>query len=805
MRFDKVNNIGRVIRRLLDWLSRLVGGKAARAQPQCTAIEGAARPEARVDVIAPLETTTTHEAEDKTSKVSDQIEPGALDKTISISSQNGEEPQRDRRSEPEIEPTGETISALQPPAQPPTHPTTDQHAKTWDLTTIAPERLQIGVPESTTPEKVESGQGRDDGTTRPKEEARKKRRSVIPPEERGGRPRRGSADREHGKPRRRLPATSRPEIICWKRGPEWVVGVEGPDDISQDSISVLQANEPLSEDDFRAGCWPLATLDPAAKVQVVVGTHNRKINLPLGDGEWLLFKLSGTGLEQGRMVKHVSSGSYLAIVPKNWQRDEEKAGSPPTTPEPTFLEGYLAHFFELTQSASSRIAFRDQLGQSIVIDPGGPRFYLDGLEIHDQSEQMGPLFGSAPPRLGIINGHWSDVQTIVVGQEGSGRQRWRASFEPKADLTHQELPHQVLKREAGWYFVRFYDSAGQLIDSLDFRFVAGLKKISIPAAGPIPLPDGHVAQTVEVHHDAGYHVKQAGKECPDLKVEWCTDKTILTIPPTAQCDRTRWYIFPADDHGKKVEFTILVERLWWSLSSDDKEPSRWEDRPVQLRPEDFSATSDRAIWLRLPKPGWVSDVAAGFRRGGSRCFSVKVTDHAVPIPLREFAGVRELDDRATEHQFKVWAEIEQNPLEVTVGILPAVAQVTPLLSEWGRYKNVAAEARLYKGSGQINVNGLLLDQYFINAPRKVRCVLEKLCGLPLVMQTLSQLDLDVTVRGSSPKTIRQAKAVAHAIARALWHYDRKLMSLLKQAGFGGASVRQKQKACWLKGGHDESR
>lgn len=794
MRCHKAHDIPRFIRRVLHWLACLIGRKTARAQTQRTGSEGAARPEARVDVIAPINSTTTHEAHDKTPKASDQIEPGALDKTISISAQDREEPQRDTSREPEIQPTGETGSAPQPPAQPPTDPSSDQHEKILDETTAAPEGSELGAPDTTTSEKVESERGRDDGPNRPEEQAEEKERSVVPPEQRGGRPRRGSADKEHGNSRRRLPTTPRPEIVCWKRGREWVVGVEIPDDISQSSISVLQADDSLSEDGSRAACRPLVTLNTAAKVQVVVSSHNRAINVPLGDGVWLLFKLSGRGLEQGRMVKHVSSGSYLVIVPKTWQRDEQKAGSPPTTPEPVFLEGYLAHFFELTESASSRIAFRNQLGQSIVIDSGGPRFHLVGPKIHDESGRMGPLFGGSPPRLGIMNGHWSDVQTIVVGQEGSGRQRWRQSFEPKADRTPQELPHEVLERKAGWYFLRFYDSTDTLIDSMDFRFVAGLKEISIPTASPVPSPDGHVAQTVEVHHDASYNVMQPGQECPGLKMEQGTNKTIVTIPPTAECDRTRWYIHPANSHGKEVEFTILIERLWWALSSDDKEPSQWEDRPVRLSPEHFAAKSDRAIWLRFPKPRWVSVVAAGFRRDGSRSFPVKVTDRAGPIPLREFAGVQELDDGAAEHKFKVWAEIGQGTHEVTVAILSAVTQVTPPVPWWGRYKTAIAEARLQKGSGKINVNGVLVGQYFSHAPHKARFFLRKLCALPEVKQTLSKLDVDVTVRGSSPKTIRQAKAVVHAIARALWSHDRKLMRPLKQAGFGGASVTQKHRA-----------
>jgi small subunit ribosomal protein S9 len=594
--------------------------------------------------------------------------------------------------------------------------------------------------------------------------------------------------------------------VCWKGGSEWVVGVEVRDDISQDSsISVLQDNVSLSEDGSRAGCWPLAKLNTAVTVQIVDSSANQTLDIPLGDNDWLIFKLSGRGLNQGRRVKRVWSGSYVAIVPDTWARDEEKAGNEPTTPEPVFLEGYLAHFFELTEDVPPCIAFRDDEGKPIIIGSGGPHFYLAGQQVQDASEGIGPLFGGQPPRICVANGQWSDVETIVVGQEGSGRQRWRESFEPKADQAEQELPHEVLETEAGWYFLRFYDGTDTLIDSLDFRFVAGLKGILIPPAGPAPGPDGHVSQTVEILHDAGYSVTQAAQECPGLRVERRTDKTILTVPPTPGCDCTRWFIRPPNNHGREVELTILIERVWWALGCDDKEPVQWEDRPLGVTPEYFAAASSRALWVRLPKPRWVSDISAGFRRERSRKFHVKVSDSTVPIPLRDFAGVQELDDRAAEHAFKVWLETGQGTHEVTVAILSAVAQATPFVCEWGRHKTAIAEARLQTGSGKINVNGASVHQYLRHAPPKAHFFVRRFLQMPAVHQALSNLDVDVTVLGSGPTTIRQAKAVVHAIARALWRYDHELMRPLKRAGFGGASVRRKHRPHWARRVNDESR
>lgn len=690
MKWDSLSWIMASIRRLLDWLASLVGRKTGRAGTRPTAGEQAGRPEARVDESPPVNIpspatpteaqracerggATAHEPHEKAAKASDQVEPSALGKTIGTSVQDREEAQRDTSSEPEIEPTGESGSSLQAPAQPSIGPSSDKHEKILDETPPAPDRSDLGVPDTNTSAKVESERRRDDGRNRPDEEAEDRERSAVPPEERGGRPRRAPPAEKLREPKRQLPRTLRPEIVCWKstREREWVVGVEIPDDISQASISVLQADKSLSEDPSRAGCYPLATLNRAVEVHITDTNVARTMESPADDGDWLLFKLSGTDLAQGRNVKQISSGSYLAIIPKTWQRDEEKAGSPPTMPEPVFLDGYLAHFFELTQANPSRIAFRDDQGKEISIGSGGPGFALSGEVIPDASERIGPLFGDQPPRICIANGHWSDVATIVVGQEGSGRQRWRKSFEPKLGQAQQQLPAEVLERKAGWYFLRFYDSTDMLIDSLDFRFVVGLKEISIPTAGPAPSPDGHVAQTVEIVHDGGYRVTEQEQKCPGVKVERDTDKTILTIPPMAECDRTSWLIRPPNSHGREVEFTILIGRIWWALGVEDTKPSQWGDRCVRLTPEDFTATSGSAIWLRFPKPRWANNIFAGFARERARKFPVKVTDSVVSIPLRDFSGAQELDDRAAEHKFKVWLETWQGTHELAIGILPA--------------------------------------------------------------------------------------------------------------------------------------
>jgi len=107
----------------------------------------------------------------------------------------------------------------------------------------------------------------------------------------------------------------------------------------------------------------------------------------------------------------------------------------------------------------------------------------------------------------------------------------------------------------------------------------------------------------------------------------------------------------------------------------------------------------------------------------------------------------------------------------------------------GRYKSAVAKAVLRPGSGELGVNGQPIWEYFRKAPGKARGFLRRLLELDEVKRTLAQMEGIVRVEGSSPRSMRQAKAVAHAIARALADHDNSLKRLLKQAGFGGVQVK----------------
>jgi small subunit ribosomal protein S9 len=104
----------------------------------------------------------------------------------------------------------------------------------------------------------------------------------------------------------------------------------------------------------------------------------------------------------------------------------------------------------------------------------------------------------------------------------------------------------------------------------------------------------------------------------------------------------------------------------------------------------------------------------------------------------------------------------------------------------GRRKNATARTRLYGGSGQIQVNGRTIENYF---PRKT---LQMIVRQPLVLSKLvDKFDIRVNVQGGG--STGQAEAVRHGIARALLTVDENLRPALKKAGFLTRDARKKER------------
>lgn len=435
----------------------------------------------------------------------------------------------------------------------------------------------------------------------------------------------------------------KPELVCWNEEWNWVIGIEVPEELK--IISVAQNEELLEHDDTDESRYRLKHVE--GKVKVTWTEGEKDISLAGPGRNYLIFKMRENWKDPGRLIRYSTAGYYLVIVPQEWERDEEVTGPASVAPESVQLAGYNAHFFYQERKSDTAIGFIAPDGERIQVESGGARFQLIGREIDDASEYMGPLFGEQPPPIQTLDEKgWSDVGVIVVGEEGSGRNKWRMQFDPQVGVKEQKLPEEIANRRGGWYFVRIYDNDYNLLESMDFRFMIALEDICIKSSGCLPGPNGYENVTVKFLHRADCKVELMDENMQSIKeIHRERYQTTATVPPTADRDKTQWILRDGD---AEIKVTVLVERVWWAFGVIGADPIDWVDKPIILSREDFAPTSNKALFVRLPRPRFVRKIDVGFDRAKSRPYQVEVKEEGITIPLRDFGDSKEIEKRQEE-------------------------------------------------------------------------------------------------------------------------------------------------------------
>ncbi len=383
----------------------------------------------------------------------------------------------------------------------------------------------------------------------------------------------------------------------------------------------------------------------------LVGTSGRypleRLNVPVtvtdaGGRAWhthppdftdpVLFKLNG-GLDEGRYVRFLSRGMYAVAVPKSWSAD-------PATivVEHGRVMGFDVEVYVCRVSSDTPLAFVRPDREKWTLSPRQPQFAPVGAGMDDFAEQ-GPLFGpDAPTIAGREGADWGAIRMIVIGSEG-GRHGWRIGMKPNPSLRSQRLPDAFARRGSGWYFARLYDHEEELVESFDFRFVAGLRSVHCDGGAAWPGPKGHrpVCVTIASDHrlrvsaSAPYGEEVLGSTPPQVKIR-------LPAQPGSDC--TRWTL--ATQGGSPVALECRVSRVWWRLVRSDGGPQGWRDQPLQLRAEDMRATSEAKVEVRLCagtllRNGWPSRVHLRLGHGPDRTYPLcagRPFEHA-SFPLRD--------------------------------------------------------------------------------------------------------------------------------------------------------------------------
>ena len=610
----------------------------------------------------------------------------------------------------------------------------------------------------------------------------------------GGRPR-GAIEKGEEIVPRSIQRQWRPEIVCWQRGRLWYVGLEVPEELMEKDLEILQNNTYLPQDEYNDCCWVLNKVNIPVKIR---WDENEEYQIPLGEEDYLIFRLSGGDQDKGCCIKTPSFGSYFLITPETWEREIELSGSPPVSTQPVSLEGYRGHFFNLVKGDDRKIAFRNENKELRLIESKATRFEVVGNLINDSSEKYGPLFGDGPIKIQSLNNHgWSDVGTLIIGEEGGGKGKWRIDFNPVENELIQELPSKLMSRQGGWYFIRFYDLNDELIESIDFRFVSGLRELKTLQASTVPSADGHSIAYVEFTHDSYINIKPKVALKEGIEISHEVNTTTLEIPPRDIFDETSWIVGPTK--GPQVEVNILLKRVWWGIGNEDEPPFEWKDKPISLSREYFAPTSKKAIYLKFPRPRWITDtILIGFEKSRAQSFNVRVDERVLVIPLRNFGDNIEVENEDQGALFSIWISCGNEKHECTVALLPSNIQkeldeglqaLEPYCIGYGRKRRAVAKAILVKGPPKIEVNGQPLWHYFEPAPLKAKRFLRRLLQFEEVSKTLLDFQIIIIVIGSSPDTMQQAKAATHALARALMKLDPDLNQILKRLNdFGGVRV-----------------
>lgn len=505
----------------------------------------------------------------------------------------------------------------------------------------------------------------------------------LPPGQRGGRSRVSIKQDAIEQERVTKPRTRKPEIVCWNKQWEWIVGIEVPEEFT--SPNVIQDGESIEQDNSDEARYPLRYIKGVVKVAWNEGEQDREIEITvMEDGRsYLIFKMRKNWKGLGRVVRRPTAGYYLAIVPCEWKRDEEMSGSAPIVPEDVQISGYKAHFFILSQNENTSISFIDANGGRIQVKSGSSSFQLIGKELPDSSEDNGPFFSEEPPCIKATDEQiWDNVGVIVIGEEGSGRNRWRTQFSPQESMIDQKMPDDLANRQGGWYFVRIYDKDDNLLESMDFRFSAGLKSIQIVNPRCLPEKGGYCDVEVKFNHQVNCNIEPESEIEQGFEISRGNSLTIIMIPPKPYCDKTHWTVVDADDKTKvnaKTKITILIERVWWNAGDLNGAPANWKDRIIALSRQDFTATSEKALWLKFPRKRWVTKIEVGFNRDRSRPYNVEVEKEVMAVPLRDFCDAEEIENRQEQFTMKIWFLPEEKHMyEAIVLRIPAeLPQVEP--------------------------------------------------------------------------------------------------------------------------------
>ena len=320
--------------------------------------------------------------------------------------------------------------------------------------------------------------------------------------------------------------------------------------------------------------------------------------------ELLIFKLRRDWEGEGHKVPKMTSGHYIVMAPKDWQRE----GQPPVEQDFCTDDSFVAHYFYKDADDGEEVRFKEQ-----SIPQRGSTYKLKGKTIYDDSGQ-GPLFIENAPKLHLQDPQ--EIKWVRIGEEGGALRSWGEDIKIKPDNKCLDLAN-ILDQRQGWFYVRIYDDEG-LTDSGVFRYLQGLREILVdgsPYSNEMfitPSASGYPPTKLQFQFDGEISIKNF---TPDQHIK--RENGYLLVQPRQSADEVECELKSDSD---QVWTRIRIPRVWWQMEQR-RGQEEWRDTPFEMMRWEFKdlASKDGAIRVKLPsnvhttKAGFDSDLEQQFR------------------------------------------------------------------------------------------------------------------------------------------------------------------------------------------------
>ena len=398
---------------------------------------------------------------------------------------------------------------------------------------------------------------------------------------------------------------------------------------------------------------------PSLKGRLTASSQDGKDHdVPLFEGEPLIFKLRKNWSGEGRRISRITNGHFIVVAPNSWKRK----GRAPVEPDRCADPGFSAHYFHRDASSSNGVVdgFRewgDSLGVTVI--------KLAGKQVFDNSND-GPLFVGDYPTLESS----PEIEWARVGEETE--RGWGQNFRPR-----ERSLQEVLAGREGRFFLRVYDSAITLRDSVAFRYVHDLTRIEIDGAeyaqGTLLLPIKSGYAHTEVRFIGG----DGSTRCPVLPPQAnqaMAPSGVIDVPPRPNADHISCTL---GSGSGALNIVLNLPRVWWRLEVGHSGNGDWRDTPLVMTREEFRkhAYADAALSLLSTRH---TAVRVGFDSEPTLPYNRKIEDECIVIPLAHFADHAQIDRRLTaDAHFNVeWAEATVPLIVITADPLPEIVSFT---------------------------------------------------------------------------------------------------------------------------------